>query len=152
MARRPAWAWRRCFCWRPGAVATFILSGVRMRAYAHLGAGAFELEYGVAGVVRERRAAYEPVFARRIALGVALCILSVLPLILGGHAGRAGVRDARACVASACMGGRGRIRHRMRVHRPRAASTACCARADFRAEAVEDERRVERIAGVYGPR
>lgn len=34
------------------AVATFILSGMRMKSYGHLDAGAFELEYGVAGVVR----------------------------------------------------------------------------------------------------
>ncbi len=69
------------------AVAMFILSGMRMRRYAHLDGGSFDLEYGVEGMVRERAAAYERPFALRMAAGVTLCILSALPLVVAGALG-----------------------------------------------------------------
>lgn len=50
----------------------------------HLEKDNFETEYGVSGMVRERRKSYEPVFTRGIAIGVVLCILSVIPIILAG--------------------------------------------------------------------
>ena len=43
----------------------------------------FETEYGVSGMVRERRKAYEPTASRCTILGVVLCILAVVPLMLG---------------------------------------------------------------------
>lgn len=132
------------------AVATFILSGVRMRAYAHLGAGAFELEYGVAGVVRERRAAYESVFARRIALGVALCILSVLPLILAGTLGAPEYAMPALVSLLLAMAGAG-VYGIVCACIVKGGFDRLLCEGDFRAEAVEDERRVERIADVYWP-
>lgn len=66
------------------AVATFIISGSRMRHFAYLYKNEIELEYGVNGIVKEKRAAYENKYNIQTAAGVSLCILSVVPLILAG--------------------------------------------------------------------
>ena len=50
----------------------------------HLEKECFETEYGVSGMVRERREQYESTFTRNIAIGVVLCILSVIPTIMAG--------------------------------------------------------------------
>lgn len=66
------------------AVFLFITYGIRASHMEHLEKDNFETEYGVSGMVRERRKSYEPVFTRGIAIGVVLCILSVIPIILAG--------------------------------------------------------------------
>ena len=66
------------------AVYQFITYGIREEHMEHLEKENFETEYGVTGMVRERRNSYEPVFARGIAIGVVLCILSVIPIVLAG--------------------------------------------------------------------
>ena len=69
------------------AVAGFILSAGRMKRYEYLDGGAFEMAYGVSGIVGERSAAYERRGSTGIVSGVALCIVSPVPLILGGVMG-----------------------------------------------------------------
>lgn len=66
------------------AVFLFITCGIREDHMAHLEKENFETEYGVSGMVRERKRSYEPVFARGLAGGVVLCILAVIPLIVAG--------------------------------------------------------------------
>lgn len=66
------------------AVFLFITYGIRESHMEHLEKDNFETEYGVSSMVRERRKSYEPVFTRGIAIGVVLCILSVIPIILAG--------------------------------------------------------------------
>lgn len=58
--------------------------GLRESHMQHLEKESFETEYGVSGMVRERRDKYEPAFIRNIAIGVVLCILSVIPTIMAG--------------------------------------------------------------------
>ena len=41
-------------------------------------------EYGVSGMVREKKDFYEPIFIRGTAVGVVLCILAVIPTIIAG--------------------------------------------------------------------
>ena len=43
-----------------------------------------ETEYGVSGIVREKKDSYEPIFIRGPAVGVVLCILAVIPTIIAG--------------------------------------------------------------------
>lgn len=62
----------------------YITYGIRESHMEHLEKDNFETEYGVSGMVRERKKAYEPVFTRGIAIGVVLCILSAIPIILAG--------------------------------------------------------------------
>ena len=66
------------------AVFLFITCGIRESHMEHLEKENFETEYGVSGMVREKSRFYEPIFTRGIAIGVVLCILSVLPLIVAG--------------------------------------------------------------------
>ena len=66
------------------AVYLFVNYGLRESHMQHLEKESFETEYGVSGMVRERRDKYEPAFIRNIAIGVVLCILSVIPTIIAG--------------------------------------------------------------------
>lgn len=66
------------------AVYLFVNYGLRESHMQHLEKEIFETEYGVPGMVRERREQYEPTFTRNIAIGVVLCILSVIPTIMAG--------------------------------------------------------------------
>ena len=66
------------------AVYLFVNYGIRDVSMQHLEKESFETEYGVSGMVRERRDNYEPAFIRNIAIGVVLCILSVIPTIVAG--------------------------------------------------------------------
>lgn len=66
------------------AVYLFVNYGIRDAFMQHLEKESFETEYGVSGMVRERRKQYEPTFTRNIAIGVVLCILSVIPTIMAG--------------------------------------------------------------------
>lgn len=66
------------------AVYLFVNYGLRESHMQHLEKESFETEYAVSGMVRERRKQYEPTFTRNIAIGVVLCILSVIPTIMAG--------------------------------------------------------------------
>ena len=66
------------------AVYLFVNYGLHESHIQHLEKESFETEYGVSGMVRERRKLYEPTFTRNIAIGVVLCILSVIPTIMAG--------------------------------------------------------------------
>lgn len=62
------------------AVALFITSGTKSKVYEFLEKEPFETEYGVAGMVKERKQAFAPTATRLNVIGTVLCILSVLPL------------------------------------------------------------------------
>lgn len=64
------------------AVAVFIHAGLKLKPFEYLEREPIETEYGVSGMVRERRSAYEQTRTRSLILGVALCICSVIPLFL----------------------------------------------------------------------
>lgn len=66
------------------AVFMFITCGAGESHAEHLEKEAFETEYGVSGMVKEKRNAYEATFTRGIAIGVVLCILAVVPLLMVG--------------------------------------------------------------------
>ena len=66
------------------AVFMFITYGMGEARMEHLEKDNFETEYGVSGMVREKRDSYELTFIRNTAVGVMLCILSVIPVIIAG--------------------------------------------------------------------
>jgi transcriptional regulator with XRE-family HTH domain len=63
------------------AVAIFIISGNRMKRFENLKTENFELAYGVSGIVLEKQQNFEKTYPMKLAFGVALCILSPIPLI-----------------------------------------------------------------------
>ena len=72
-----------------GAVAIFIISGEKMKRFKHLQNGNVELEYGVSGIIKEKRAAFDKKYLLSIVIGVILCILCAVPLIIAGIIGAA---------------------------------------------------------------
>lgn len=66
------------------AVAIFIISSAKMKRYQYLEEGNFELEYGVLGIVKEKRAAFEKEYLYKTVFGIILCIMSAVPLIIAG--------------------------------------------------------------------
>ena len=64
------------------AVFLFITYGMRESHMEHFEKECFETEYGVSGIVREKKDSYEPIFIRGTAVGVVLCILAVIPTII----------------------------------------------------------------------
>lgn len=66
------------------AVFLFITCGIRMNRLKELEREPFETEYGVTGMVREKKRNFEERFSRGIAVGVVLCIVSIIPLLIVG--------------------------------------------------------------------
>ena len=64
------------------AVFIFITTGYQAEKFAFLEKEPIETAYGVTGMVRTKKAEYEPMRNVSIALGVILCILSPVPLIV----------------------------------------------------------------------
>ncbi len=65
------------------AVAIFLTVGSRTAEFLFLEQEIFETEYGVAGMVKERREQFKPRHTRYNVLGACLCILSLVPLFGG---------------------------------------------------------------------
>ena len=65
------------------AVAVFISSGRKTEAYNYLETEVFETEYGVRGMVTERKAQYNETYTRNNIIGASLCIMSLIPLFGG---------------------------------------------------------------------
>ena len=65
------------------AVAIFISSGNKTAQFAYLEREIFETEYGVSGMVKERKLQYKGRYTRNNIIGASLCIMALIPL-LGG--------------------------------------------------------------------
>ncbi len=65
-------------------VALFVWSGLKMKSYSYLTNEGIDTEYGVSGMVREKRDAYQPKHILRLVLGIVLLIVAVLPVIFLG--------------------------------------------------------------------
>lgn len=65
----------------------FILNGMKMEAFEYLEKEAFQLEYGVEAIVRNKMAQYEGINRLYTVTGVFLCIISVCPLVIASSLG-----------------------------------------------------------------
>ncbi len=66
------------------AVYTFMSHGFRAKKFEYLEKEPVELIYGVKGIVEKRKADFDLAYRTNIAIGVILCIVSVIPLLLSG--------------------------------------------------------------------
>ncbi|MBQ6173367.1 MAG: helix-turn-helix domain-containing protein [Clostridia bacterium] len=66
-----------------GAVALFVTSGLRISRFEYLEKEAIDTLYGVDGMVKERRERFRPTYVRQLTVGIALCVLAVIPLFVG---------------------------------------------------------------------
>ena len=80
------------------AVAMFIACGSRNAPYEFLEKEAFETEYGVEGMVRERQRAFHSSYARGNILGTCCCILAPVALLVGAFSGDDFLTVAMLCV------------------------------------------------------
>ena len=69
------------------AVWLFISKGGRLGKYEFLEKEAFDTEYGVDGMARDRMAASEPYNTKALTIGVLLCVLGCVPLVLSAVLG-----------------------------------------------------------------
>jgi hypothetical protein len=60
----------------------FIISGTRMKPYEYLEKEGIDTEYGISGMVKEKKTGFEPKFSASIIAGVAMFILSFIPSIV----------------------------------------------------------------------
>jgi len=65
------------------AVALFISSGRKTAVYDFLEKEIFETEYGVSGMVAERKAQYNETYTRNNIIGAGFCIMALIPLFGG---------------------------------------------------------------------
>lgn len=65
------------------AVAIFIYSGSKTAPYEYLEKEVFETEYGVTGMVKERRESFKRIYTRNNIIGVCLCVMALIPLFGG---------------------------------------------------------------------
>ena len=89
-----------------GAVALFIIQGLRASKFEYLSKESIETSYGVDGIVRDRREKFRHSFNTHIALGVVLCVVAALPLFIamfffGGEDKSA--NEFPYAVAAACL-------------------------------------------------
>ena len=81
------------------AVAIFIVCAARTKEFDFLECESFETEYGVSGMVRERKRNYKDTCTRMNMTATVLCILSAVPLIVAGCTGAPDI----VCVAAVCV-------------------------------------------------
>ena len=65
------------------AAVMFISSGGKTAPFAYLEKEKFETEYGVSGMVKERRAQYRDLHTKNTIAGTCLCIAALIPLFIG---------------------------------------------------------------------
>ncbi len=63
-------------------VVIFILCGMQTKEYDYLEKEKIETEYGVTGMVKEKKAQYETTYIRYNILGVVFCIMGVVPIFV----------------------------------------------------------------------
>ena len=87
------------------AVALFVYTGFQNAPYEFLEKNEdFELEYGVAGMVREKQKAYRKDYVLGMVISVYLCVISPVPLLLGSFGGIGFQVVALLCVTMGIVG------------------------------------------------
>ncbi len=64
------------------AVALFVLAGLRGNRFEYLETAALDTEYGVEGMVREKKERFRPAFHQLLTIGIVLCVVAVIPIFL----------------------------------------------------------------------
>ena len=65
-----------------GAVALFVISGIRSARFEYLEKEPIDTLYGVDGMVRERRERFQSAFTVQLTLGIVLCVAAVIPIFV----------------------------------------------------------------------
>ncbi len=84
-----------------GAVGLFISAGADKKPFRYLIKEGIDTEYGVEGMLREKQSKFFPLHTRDLIIGVAMCILSVVPSTILGE--MSGNNDFIAIVGSSTL-------------------------------------------------
>ena len=63
------------------AVLIFVSCGMKISPYEYLEKEIIDTEYGVAGMVKEKKKNFQPTYTRHLVMGVALILLGIIPLV-----------------------------------------------------------------------
>lgn len=63
-----------------GAVAIFVVTGLQEKPYEYIEKELIDTEYGVDGMVRDRREKYRHTYTTQLVTGIVLCVVSAVPL------------------------------------------------------------------------
>ncbi len=69
------------------AVAIFLFCGFQNEPFEFIDREPFETEYGVEGMVREKKKAYRPAYVKSNIIATCLCVLAFVPLFIGSFTG-----------------------------------------------------------------
>ncbi len=130
------------------AVILFIMNGLRLNEYEYLEKEKFRLSYGVAGIVEKEAAEFRPVFYRGIALGVALCVISCVPVVVAGAAEAGDGMIMAMCallLALVALGVYGIVRVAMR----KGGYDRLLQCGDYTEEKKQENKRMEAFDGAY---
>ena len=64
------------------AVGLFVREGMRNKPYEYLDNTAIDTEYGVSGMVKERRDSYAETHSRLLIIGIMMCIIGAVPMLV----------------------------------------------------------------------
>ena len=65
-----------------GGVILLVSNGMKIGKYEYFETEELNLDYGVKGVIEKKKSEFEPVYRRCVTIGTALCIISVVPLMV----------------------------------------------------------------------
>ncbi len=65
------------------SAAVFIFCGSQTSPYSYLDKEKFETEYGILGLVKDRKAQYKKTYTRNNIIGASLCVTALIPLFVG---------------------------------------------------------------------
>lgn len=65
------------------AIGLFLISGNNTKEYEYITTKSFETEYGVTGMVKQRKKEYQSTYNAMNTTGIIICVLSVIPLFIG---------------------------------------------------------------------
>ena len=65
-----------------GAVALFVTTGLRGAGFEYLEKEEIDTEYGVDGMVKDRREKYRSTYSMHLVIGILLCVMAVFPLFI----------------------------------------------------------------------
>ena len=64
------------------AVGLFVISNLRISRYEYLEKEPIETQYGVTGMVKDRKEKFQPTHTRYLMIGIMLCVASTIPLFI----------------------------------------------------------------------
>lgn len=126
----------------------FIQTGSKTERFDYLEKEEFETAYGVIGLVKEKKAAYEPTYVRFLSLGIILCVLSPLPLIITALMNEANVLVISMTALLLCMVAIG-VYMIVRVALVKSSYEILLQEGDYKKTEKKKSKAVDAASGIY---